>query len=173
MRKKIIAIGALLVMMFSLAACGDNYVYQKADFRLTIAVNKTNVVVGETVEITVKLENLSGKDILVQMPNALAEKTEDIVKIALVSEEAVSDKIRDGLGNFFYNEPVEGSRLKFEFKKNQIISRTEIFVIENATDCEVVAAALFRTSHNFDSVVGVHSHHDKRIKINIIQEGQI
>ena len=46
------------------SACG--YTYQEGDFVLTVAADRTEVRVGETIEFTIILENVSGRDIPIQ-----------------------------------------------------------------------------------------------------------
>ena len=60
MLRKIISLGVILIMSFTFGACRD-YVYQEDDFSLTITVDKTELRVGDTIEVTATLKNLSGR----------------------------------------------------------------------------------------------------------------
>jgi len=55
----------MLFSAFSLFAC-SGYEFNEGDFVLTVEVNKTEVRIGDTVEFSVRLENVSGRDIRVQ-----------------------------------------------------------------------------------------------------------
>ena len=69
MKKKFLVLGMVFVMLFSVAGmmgCGNEYVFQEGDFRLTVTADRTEVRVGDAIEFTAKLENVSGRDITIQ-----------------------------------------------------------------------------------------------------------
>ncbi|MCL2556612.1 MAG: hypothetical protein FWE03_06335 [Firmicutes bacterium] len=73
MKKKLIVmltsiIVFVLIIPSSLAACGgDDYIFQEGDFILTFEASKTEVRIGDTVELSVRLENMSGRDVLARV----------------------------------------------------------------------------------------------------------
>jgi len=62
MKKKLIVMWIAIIMVFSVFGFfGCRYNYQEGDFRLTVIAHGTELRVGDTIKITVRFENLSGR----------------------------------------------------------------------------------------------------------------
>jgi len=68
--KKLLAFGIAFIMLFSIVGVvgcgGDDHVFQEGDFKLTVTADRTAVMSGGTVEFTVRLENVSGRDVVLR-----------------------------------------------------------------------------------------------------------
>jgi len=56
----IVSLAVVSTIVFSVVMCGS-YTYKEGDFSLTITVDKTELRVGDTIEVTVTFKNLSGR----------------------------------------------------------------------------------------------------------------
>lgn len=65
MIKKIFAFGVMMIMIFSLAACGKEYEYQEGDFLLEVSIDKTTAAIGDEVNFSISFKNLSGEDVTI------------------------------------------------------------------------------------------------------------
>jgi len=89
MKKKFLAMGAAFIMLFSVVGmmgCGNDYVFNEDDFRLTVSVDKTEARVGDIVTVTATLENLSGRNLRVQAATPNMVNLENILIPAVVPE---------------------------------------------------------------------------------------
>lgn len=60
----------LMIMIFGVfAGCSNDYSYKEGDFSLEITVDKTSASIGDEVEITATLKNVSGQALTILYPN--------------------------------------------------------------------------------------------------------
>jgi|GEM_PF-1090006 lipoprotein len=153
--KKIILIVGAFVMLFSFVSCKNNYEYSRDDFNLMVMVNKTEVSVGDSIEVKVTLENLSKKNIKIQMIHTDFRKIEDVISIGLFKENEEHNFIMNSKG---------GPRKKMNIKKNEVITKTEKLTIHDFIDYEVVVLVSFYTGKGYNQAVSIYSD-VKKIKI--------
>lgn len=134
MFKKLSLCMVLIIIVGLFVGCYEDYTYNENDFLLEISVDKTVASVGETVTVTAKLTNLSGRDIRVKLPHPWNTEIKNILGAGFF--------IKDGYPYGFGVNPVGGRRKTVTIKKDAIIQRTfEFIVAENET--YLVAAAAF------------------------------
>jgi len=136
-------------MAFSLglfSGCDSNYVNQEGDFSLEILVDKTAVHVGDTIKVTVKLQNLSGKNVRIQMRHPDFKKLEDMILIELFdeNEEHKFDVTSKG-----------GPRKILTVKKDAVIAQTKDFQIESYGNYEVSSLVVFYVGKGYIELVSI------------------
>jgi len=144
--KKLIVLGVLFVMAFSLFACTKDYEYKEGDFSLTIEVDKTEVQVGDTVTVTATFKNLSGRDIPIRISpwkTSIKAQVEDLIYIELYDEN----------GNYRVAEPdLGGTYGKRTIKKGAVIQYTEQFIVEGDSDRWAYAGISFYTRKELKAI---------------------
>ena len=155
MIKKIICVGVILVMCLGLlVGCENDYVYKEGDFSLEITVDKTSVSVGDSVTVTAKFKNLSGRNIRVQMSHPDYKKLEDMILIGLFKEGAKQEFIVTSKG---------GPRRKITIKKDAVITQSMEFSIDDSLNYDVLSHVVFYTGKGYDEVVSIYSESSKII----------
>lgn len=153
---KIIAMGVIIIMSLGFfAGCSNDYTYKEGDFNLTIEVDRTEVQVGDTIMVTARLENLSDRDVRVQMSHTRYKKLEDMLLIGLFAENAEK---------YFDVTSEAGPLSKLTIKKNSIVIRSMQLQITDNENCVVVALAVFKVGKDYKDSVPLYSEY---IKINI------
>ena len=151
MAKRIIILGAVIMCLGILgifSGCGNDYVYKESDFKLTIQVDKTEAIVGDTVKVTVRLENLSGRDIPIQMSHPKSKVLEDMISIRLFQENEE---------HLFVETSVGGPLRKLTIKKDAVITRTAEFQIDDSVNYEAASLVVFYTGKNYKEIVPIYS----------------
>lgn len=150
--KKIICLGVLLIMIFSLGACGENYAYNDGDFSLTVTVDKDELFIGEKVKIIAILKNLSDKEIHIQMSHTDFKKLDDMVLIGLFEENEEHDFILTSKG---------GPRSKLTIKKEAIITRTVELQVDISGNYEVSSLVVFYIGKGYADPISIISESKK------------
>jgi len=151
----IICLGVLVVMIFSLGACGRNYEYKEEDFSLTITVDKTEAKVGDTITVTATLENLSGRNIHIRKKPSDRRKLKDMIAIGFFPE---SEEY------YWSTNPVSGLSNRITIKKDTVIILTKEFIIEESENYVTDAVIIFFVGKGYKTDVWVYS---EPIKIEI------
>ena len=141
--KKIISIVIILIIFIGLlVACTPSYEFNEDDFSLTITVSETEVRIGDTVEVTATFKNLSGRDIRIRMPARDMRRLEDLVLIGIFRE-------REGVDYRFDFLLGTRPRCRRTLRKDEIITNTIEFHIEEQINYVVLAAVFFSVGENF------------------------
>jgi hypothetical protein len=132
--KRVVLLGVTLMLCFGfLSGCGSNYTYQEDDFRLTVTVDKTEAVVGETVTVTAIFENISGQNIRVQGWSARQKLDDILIPVCIPDRPDFSA----GIGG------TAGFIPRRTFRKDASIKRQITCVIEESTNHNAYAVVLF------------------------------
>ena len=146
---KTICLCVLVIMLFPFVACGgDDYEYKEGDFSLTVAVDKTEAAVGDTIEITATFKNLSGRDIRIQTPFISLKKLEYMIAAGLFPE-------NQDYGFSFFLE--EGSLLKTTIKKDTVLTRMLNHSIDECVNYIAIARIEFCVGKDYSEFVEIGS----------------
>jgi hypothetical protein len=139
--KKFLFVVVCVMVAFSLAACGWGTKSVTEDsFSLSISVDKTSAVIGETVKVTAELKNLSGRDVKIQMWHTSWKKPEDMLSVVCLPE-YTEDR--------FVMTSKSGPLQKITIKKDAVISRTVEFEITEAVTYETEARVHMYTGSGY------------------------
>ena len=174
--KKLAVIVIAMVMLLGVLTIGmgcsggDDYVFAEGDFRLTLTADRTEVKMGEEIEFTFKLENLSGRDILARTGNSMQ------ISIALVSPEQTDFRVvnvRRGIQGCMsaLDFRFRPNRYAFTIEKDSVVTHSFASSVSNSLLCHkeyIVyrAVAIFDVGRNFNQQVVVLG---ETIRINIIR----
>ena len=136
---KVIISCVFVVMIFLLTACGEweDYEYNKDDFSLKVTVSKTTASVGDTIEITAELENLSGISLPVLFHDYHAEKRDKIEHVLYIRF------VREGESHDMVVTSAWFRPQRSTLKENAIVTYKESHEIQELVDYEVSAFAYF------------------------------
>jgi len=142
---KIILAGIAMVVSVSLfAGCGNNYVFNEEDFRLTLSVDKTEARVGDTVTAHATFENLSGRDINVRARFSTVDDPDNLLQFLWMLE---SDEISqvDLLG-FVPSPP------RRIIEKDAVFEKQRQFTIQRQENRIVKALVFFRLGREWKMI---------------------
>lgn len=151
MGKKILILGLTLMMCLgAFSGCCNENEYKEGDFRLTVAASQTEARLGDTVEITATLTNVSGRNITIRLTprhTDLKLPMRDTIMI-----ECSSTSMDEFERLIFAVEPVAGRQRREVINKDKSITRTLAFLISDLKDYDAGAAILFYNSNKKDSL---------------------
>lgn len=134
MKRAFVLVVALVMSMGLLTSCTPDFECEENDFRLTMLVDKEEASPGDTVMVTVILENLSGKNITMRLsPWATRERHE--------IEDLISIVAYTNIGDCLFLEPSLGGIMgKKVIKKDGVYRREEVITINEYKDYGISAA---------------------------------
>lgn len=155
--KKLLVFCSLFVLLLLLGSCSSQYEYDENDFQFIVEVSKTDAKLGDTIEVTAKLKNTSGRNIRVLMADACWNHLEDMILIGCEPGFATS--------HYYHHDDIP--KIKLTFKKNQELIISKDFVIDELNDYEAMAFAGFYYGKGYSKGISLKSNY---ITINVLKE---
>ena len=136
--KRLIVIGIIVAVLFGafMFVWFNHYVLDIHEaFRITLEVDKTQARVGDTVTVTARLENVSGRHLRIRTGSPSIRRIDDMLMVLCVPKDLDFRFMGDDLGGLHFHRT---------FRRGTVIEQQITVVIEESTDYIASAAAAFR-----------------------------
>lgn len=121
---------------------------ESGEFSLECSVNKTGVRYGDTVEVTVTLRNLSGRDWYIEFPDNLCHNL-DYEKATL--SDLISTTVIPGNMPWVIHPIGVYPRLRMVIEKDSVVSCTRSYVLDGRITHVALAGVEFYTDESLDN----------------------
>ena len=118
------------------------------DFELVVTVDKTNILINNTIKVTASLKNLTDRDIKIKLGHAYYESIEDTFLIKSSGPKIPLD---------FYIGNLGGDKKEVIFKANEIITIEKEFFYDDYGKYQVGSYAHFYVNEDFATYIEIKS----------------